>query len=322
MDPDKAKRVLKRVRDLRILVVGDLILDRYLYGRVQRISREAPVPVVEVEGEEVRLGGAGNVASNLADLGVKTYLAGVVGEDRAGRQLRSLVESKGITPLIVSDSRPTTRKTRVVSLSQQLIRIDEVERSPLAGDTLGRVVEHIEESEVDGIIVSDYESGVITREVMEAVSKKGVFFAVDPRPPHRKLYRGADLMTPNEEELISMTDPLGEGEIEELALSLKEELEIKALVVTRGSKGMTLFSDSIKHFPARAREVYDVTGAGDTVVAVLTAVYLAERDWATACELANLSAGIVVGELGAVSVSTEEILEELKGEGGGVRRAG
>lgn len=311
MDRERVRRVLKGFQDLKILVVGDIILDRYLYGKVERISPEAPVPVVEVEREEVRLGGAGNVSANLADLGVQTWITGVVGEDQAGEKVLDLLKSRGIKPLLVTDSRPTTQKTRIVSLSQQLLRIDRESKEPVEGRVLSEILEIVADGEFDGIVVSDYAKGVVVGDLMEGLRRKGSFFAVDPRPVNRDLYRNASLMTPNEKELRAMTDPLSSEGVEERAVKLKESLSLETLVVTRGPKGMSLFLEEIKHFPARAKEVYDVTGAGDTVIAVLTAVYLAEGDWDLACELANLCAGIVVGELGTATVTSEEILREL-----------
>jgi rfaE bifunctional protein kinase chain/domain len=312
MKRERALEILGRVKGLKILVVGDLILDRYLYGNVERISPEAPVPVVEVEREELRLGGAGNVASNLASLGAQTYITGVIGDDRGGDQILSMLRERGIRPLLAVDSRPTTEKTRVVSRSQQLLRIDREERKKVQGRVLRKIVEVVAETECDGVIVSDYAKGVITREVLEAVRGKGVFFAVDPRPVNRDLYRGASLMTPNEKELRAMTDPLSEEGVELLGRRLKEDLQLETLVVTRGPKGMTLFREGVEHFPARAREVYDVTGAGDTVIASLVAFRLAGATWGEACELANVCAGIVVGEFGTATVKPEEVLKELE----------
>ena len=315
MNRREVLRLLERLKDLKILVVGDVILDRYLYGRVERISPEAPVPVVEVEGEEVRLGGAGNVAGNLVSLGVQTSLTGVVGEDRAGELLRNLLKEKGIKSLLTIDARPTTEKTRVISRSQQLLRIDFEDTRGIGGRALDHIKEVVAGGDYDGIVVSDYAKGVVTPEVMGAVKDRRVFYAVDPRPVNRNLYRNASLMTPNEKELRAMTDPLSEEGVENLGRRLREELGLNTLIVTRGPKGMTLIEKEVKHFPARAREVYDVTGAGDTVVAALTAFFLAGASWETACELANVCAGIVVGELGTASVTPEELLRELDEKG-------
>ncbi len=313
---ERTRELLERLKDRKILVLGDIILDRYLYGNVERISPEAPVPVLEVEGEELRLGGAGNVAHNLVSLGVKTTITGVVGKDESGERILDMLKEKGIEALVAEDLRPTTEKTRVVARSQQLIRIDRESREKVSGQALKVIKEAILEGEYDGIIVSDYAKGVVTHKTMEAVRDKEVFFAIDPRPANKSLYMGANLITPNERELRSMVNSLQEEEsVEVLGRVLKKELDVDTLVVTRGAKGMTLFAEQVASFPARAREVYDVTGAGDTVVASLTAFYLAGASWEEACELANVCAGVVVGEFGTAVVSPEEVLRELAKEG-------
>ncbi len=316
MELSRLEDLLKKLRDLKILVVGDVILDRYLHGKVERISPEAPVPIVEVESEELRLGGAGNVASNLVSLGVEAHLTGVIGDDRAGDEILELIKEKGIKSQLFKDERPTTEKIRVVSMSQQLLRIDREDRRKVSGGALKHIREVIQEDGYDGVIVSDYAKGVITHRVIEAIRDREIFYAIDPRPVNKELYKGANLMTPNEKELRAMTDPLGEESIETLGKALKKDLDLETLVVTRGAKGMTFFGDTVLNIPARAREVYDVTGAGDTVIAVLTAFYLAGASWEEACEIANVSAGIVVGELGTASVTPEEILEEMNEKGG------
>lgn len=315
MKIDRVKELLERLKDVKVLVVGDIILDRYLYGKVERISPEAPVPIVEVKEEEVRLGGAANVAKNLVSLGVRTYLTGVVGEDEAGERVKELLDESGIESLIAQDSRPTTEKTRVVSRSQQLLRIDREDRSKVGGEALRKIREAILELEYDGIVVSDYAKGTITYKITDTVREKECFWSIDPRPINKELYKGADLITPNEKELRDMTDPLTEEDVESLGIRLRRELEIDTLVITRGPLGMVLLRDGVKSFPAKAKEVYDVTGAGDTVIATLTAFRLAGATWEEACELANVCAGIVVGEFGTASVRPEEILEEIDEEG-------
>ena len=315
MKLERLRELLEKLKGIKILVVGDVMLDRYLYGKVERISPEAPVPVVDVEGEEVRLGGAGNVAKNLASLGVETYLTGVVGKDGAGEKVEELLRESGIVSLLAKDSRPTTEKTRVISRSQQLLRIDREDRSKVGGEALKRIREALTEVECDGIIVSDYAKGTVTYKVTNLVKEREVFWAVDPRPVNRGLYKGASLITPNEKELREMIDILSQDPVETLGIRLKKELEVDTLVVTRGPKGMTLFGEKVENFPARAKEVYDVTGAGDTVVAALTAFHLAGATWEEACELANLCAGVVVGELGTASVTPEELIAELDEEG-------
>ncbi len=306
---DKMLETLRKMKDLKILVVGDIMLDRYVFGRVERISPEAPVPVVEVEREEFRLGGASNVANNLANLGVKTYLAGVVGADYGRHIIRGLMKSAGIEDLTVEDpQRPTTEKARVVSMSQQLLRIDWEDRRPIEGKVLKELLERLD-VDVDGIIVSDYAKGVVCQQLMDRIKEKKVFISVDPRPVNKHLYFGADLMTPNEREAKQMG---GDKPVETLGWKLKEELGLKTLVITLGAKGMSLFDREYFHFPAKAKQVYDVSGAGDTAVAVLTSAYIATKDWRIACELANLCAGIVVGKLGTTPITLEEVIKEIE----------
>ena len=306
---EKLKKVLEKLKNLRILVVGDLILDRYIFGTVERISPEAPVPVVEVEREEFRLGGAANVANNLSSLGVKTYLVGITGSDYGKHILKGLIRSAFIEDLTVEDSqRPTTEKARVVSLSQQLLRIDWEDRKPISGRVLEKLLERLD-VEVDGVILSDYAKGVVCEPLVKRLKEKRVFLSVDPKPVNKHLYYGVDLMTPNEKEARQM----GQGEpLESLGWTLKKELGLKTLVITLGSKGMALFDKEYAHFPAKAKQVYDVSGAGDTVVAVLTASYIASGDWHLACELANLCAGIVVGKLGTAPITLQEVLSAIE----------
>ncbi len=309
MDKEKLLYLFEGFKSLRVLVVGDVMLDRYVFGRVERISPEAPVPVVEVEKEEFRLGGAGNVANNLASLGVETYLCGVVGQDYQGHIVKGLLKERGIKDLTLQDpSRPTTEKTRIIAQSQQLLRIDNEVRERIEGKTLQRVLESLE-LQVDGLIVSDYAKGLVCQELMERVRSKGVFFAVDPRPQNKSLYRGASLMTPNEKEAKAMHPA---ESLEKLGWAIKRELELESLVITLGPRGMALFEKDLRIYPARAKQVYDVSGAGDTVVAALTACRLLGVDWDTACEFANLCAGIVVGKLGTSTVEKEEVLSYIE----------
>ncbi|MDW8294853.1 MAG: D-glycero-beta-D-manno-heptose-7-phosphate kinase [Aquificaceae bacterium] len=309
LDRERVLEILDRFGNLKVLVVGDVILDRYVFGKVERISPEAPVPVVEVQKEEFRLGGAGNVANNLANLGLKTSLLGLVGQDYGRHIVRGLLKEVGIQDLTVEDpERPTTEKMRVVALSQQLLRIDSESKKAVEGKVLEELLQRLE-MDVDGIIVSDYAKGVVCRELMDRIRERKLFFSVDPRPENRNLYVGAHLMTPNEKEARGM---LQEENLQNLGWRLKRELSLSTLVITLGQKGMALFDSEFRVFPARARQVYDVSGAGDTVVAVLTACALSGVDWDTACELANLCAGVVVGKLGTAVAKPEEILQSLE----------
>ncbi|MFN3947291.1 MAG: D-glycero-beta-D-manno-heptose-7-phosphate kinase [Aquificaceae bacterium] len=310
MDKDKVKEILEAFKKLRILVVGDVILDRYVFGKVERISPEAPVPVVEVQREEFRLGGAGNVANNLSSLGVKAYLLGVVGQDYGRHIIKGLLKESSIEDLTVEDpNRPTTEKTRIVALSQQLLRIDFENKKVVEGNVLRRLLEGLD-LEFDGVIVSDYAKGVVCKELMDRIRERDLFFSVDPRPQNKSLYVGASLMTPNEKEAKGM---IGQDySLQEMGWRLKGELKLNTLTITLGSKGIALFDRDFKVFPARAKQVYDVSGAGDTVVAVLTACALIGLDWDVACEFANVCAGIVVSKLGTATVKPEEIFQSLE----------
>ncbi len=304
------EEVFEAYKSLKIGVVGDIILDRYVLGDVERISPEAPVPVVEVRREEFRLGGSANVANNLASMGVKTYLIGLVGQDYGMHIVKGLLKERGIQDMTVQDpSRPTTEKTRILALSQQLIRIDREERTPPPEKVLRELLERLDQ-DFDAIIVSDYAKGVVCKTLMDRIREKRVFFSVDPRPANKYLYTGANLMTPNEKEAKQMAHAQG---LEGLGFYLKEELQLETLTITLGPRGIALFKDNkVKYFPAKARQVYDVTGAGDTVIAILTATYTAGFDWDIACELANVCAGIVVSKLGTATVSHEEVMKYLE----------
>lgn len=301
--------IFERYRKLKIAVIGDVILDRYIFGHVERISPEAPVPIVEVKEENFRLGGAANVADNLASVGVSVSLVGVLGQDYGMHIIKGLLKERGIEDLTVKDpSRPTTEKSRIISLSQQLLRIDREDRSLISKQSLREILEILERS-FDAIIVSDYAKGVVCESLMNRIREKKIFFSVDPRPTNAKLYVGANLMTPNEKEAFSMA---GEKELEQTGFFLKKHLNLGSLAITLGPRGIAFFADDVKYFPARARQVYDVTGAGDTVIAILTATYLAGYSWDVACELANVCAGIVVGKLGTATVTLEEVVSYLE----------
>ncbi len=309
LDRRTVERVFEAYKGLRIAVVGDIILDRYVFGEVERISPEAPVPVVEVKGEEFRLGGSANVANNLADLGVETYLIGLLGQDYGMHIVKGLLKERGIGDMTVQDTdRPTTEKTRIIAISQQLLRVDREERTPPTEKALKELLERLD-GDFDAVIVSDYAKGVVCKALMDRIREKGIFFSVDPRPVNKHFYAGANLMTPNEKEARQMAHA---QDLESLGFSLKGELGLETLTITLGPRGIALFRDGVKYFPARARQVYDVTGAGDTVIAVLTATYTAGFDWDTACELANVCAGIVVGKLGTATVSYQEVLDYLE----------
>ena len=296
----------------RILVVGDIMLDRYWFGEVERISPEAPVPVVRVVKREDRLGGAANVARNIVALGAHATLAGFVGEDEAATSVRQLLSEAGIQANMITDAaHPTTLKMRVLGRQQQLLRID-FEEKPTAAllDALRDQVEHLL-SEHDVLVLSDYAKGALAHvDLLIALArKKGLPILVDPKGTDYQRYRGASLVTPNRSEMQQAVGVWGsEQALTDRAQALREQLELDALLVTRSEQGMTLFTgQGREHVDAQAHEVFDVSGAGDTVLATLAVMRAAGVDWPTAMHWANRAGGIVVGKLGTSIVTAGEL---------------
>jgi len=296
----------------RILVVGDVMLDRYWFGDVQRISPEAPVPVVRVRRSEERLGGAANVARNAAVLGAHVALVGVVGDDEPGRSIEALARAVGIDCGLVRDPElPTTIKLRVIGRQQQLLRID-FEQAPGA-QALARKLEAVRVRLADAqvLVLSDYGKGSLSEiELLIADARAaGTDVIVDPKGDDYARYRGVTMLTPNRAELREVVGAWrDEDDLVQRAQALRRSLEIRYLLLTRSEEGMTLFSEAGElHVPAQAREVYDVSGAGDTVVAVIAAMFAAGRPVDDAVRLANRAGGIVVGKLGTAAVSPDEL---------------
>jgi rfaE bifunctional protein kinase chain/domain len=313
---------LTRFAAVRALVVGDVMLDRYWFGAVERISPEAPVPVVMVDDQEERAGGAANVARNVAALGAKCSLLSVVGDDEAGRTLSSLVKSAGIDcRLNVDADTSTTVKLRVMSLNQQLLRID-FETRP-SHEVLSRCLDDFSRrlKDVDVVILSDYGKGGLTHivDMIARARAAEVPVIVDPKGRDYSRYRGATMITPNRREFeLAVGECDGEEALQSRASELIGTLEFDRLLITRSGEGMTLFrADGTRlHSKARAREVYDVTGAGDTVIAVLGAALGAGADDDDAMRLANTAAGVVVGKLGTAEATVEEIRDAMADEAG------
>lgn len=321
----RARDLVGRFPSTRILVVGDLMLDEYVWGTVRRISPEAPVPVVAVIRETKSPGGAANVALNIAGLGSQVEVAGVVGDDAPGREVARILRKQGVgIPGLVRDARrPTTVKTRVIAHSQQVVRVDREEReSPgdgprkaLRAAVLGRM------RGCAGVVLSDYRKGTLTRdlvkEIMEAARDRGIFVAVDPKQIDIAYYRGCTLITPNRSEAESALggrELSGDLEIGEGGKLLLRRCGAKAVLITRGEEGMTLVergNRAVFHIPAIARQVYDVTGAGDTVIGTLAAAIGSGASMREAALLANLAAGVVVGEVGTARITTEKLLRAL-----------
>lgn len=297
----------------RVLVVGDIMLDRYWFGQVDRISPEAPVPVVRVARKEDRLGGAANVARNVAALGAQVSLVGVVGADEPGEDVRRLVSQDGIACQILTDTdTPTTLKMRVLGRQQQLLRID-FEDHP-ADRSVKDIIERVRGliNDHDIVVLSDYSKGVLSQveEIIALCREAGVPVLVDPKGQRYERYRGASMLTPNRAE---MRDAVGqwdsEEDLQQRAQDLRSLLELDALLVTRSEEGMTLFTDEgTDRVAAYAHEVFDVSGAGDTVLATLAVARASGMSWKDAMYWANRAGGIVVGKLGTSVVTPEELL--------------
>ncbi|MEE8187995.1 MAG: D-glycero-beta-D-manno-heptose 1-phosphate adenylyltransferase [Kiloniellales bacterium] len=323
---------LEALAQARVLIVGDVMLDRFVYGAVDRVSPEGPVPVLRVEREAVMLGGAGNVLRNLSALGVAGALVAVIGEDAAGARLAELA---GDLPgaedgLIQAPNRPTTIKERYIAAGQQLLRADRETRGALAPDVAGQVLEAVcarlldGEKPVGALVLSDYGKGVLDdvtiRALIAAAGEAGCPVVVDPKGRDYGLYRGASLVTPNRRELAEATGlPTGEDdEVVAAARALIEDAGVAAVLATRSERGMTLVATRADrstvdtwHIPASGREVYDVSGAGDTVAAVLAAGLAAGIGLEDSARLANAAAGIVVGKLGTAVVGRDELRRSL-----------
>lgn len=303
----------KKIADASILVVGDVMLDRYWFGDVDRISPEAPVPVVHVKREEFRLGGAANVAYNIASLGASATLMSVVGEDDAGRQLGALLHETGIKRIFHTDPKlSTTVKLRVSGRSQQLLRID-FENKP-ANETLASMTDDFRSivANYDAVLLSDYGKGGLghVAAMIEAARAAGKPVLVDPKGRDYSAYRNATVVTPNRGELAQVAGAWeSEAELEAAATKLRRELDLDALLVTRSEEGMSIFDDE-GHFrvAANAREVFDVTGAGDTVIATLGTLMATGMSLREAVPYANKAGGIVVGKFGTTVIGYEELV--------------
>jgi D-glycero-beta-D-manno-heptose-7-phosphate kinase len=301
----------------RLLVAGDVMLDRYWFGDVNRISPEAPVPVVQVRREENRPGGAANVARNIASLGGHVRLLSVVGNDEAADALESVLVKESVHASLRRDPElNTTVKLRVIGHRQQLLRID-FEQTPgheVLQSKLGEFEQRLEE--VDVVVLSDYGKGGLTHvaRMIELCRQQHKPVLVDPKGNDYSKYRGATLITPNRAEFREVAGRWeDESDLQQRAQKLREQLELEALIVTRSEEGMSLFTSAgVRHEPTLAREVFDVSGAGDTVIGTLALMMASGADLPTAMHIANRAAGVVVGKLGTATVNRQELLNDLK----------
>lgn len=326
----RVRHILSSATKTRVLVVGDVMLDQFIWGNVARISPEAPVPVVEFERESYMPGGAANAARNLTALRVNTELFGTVGHDDAARKLRKLLEEQhiGCTGLLPHSSRATSLKTRIVAHKQQVVRIDRETRESVEGKLMNRLLEAFKEQlkKADAVIVCDYGKGVVTQHLlneMKALCRaRGVWLSLDPKPYHLNL-SGLSLITPNRKEAFELAnipdetrqrDPFADKNLMMVAERLLNELRPAVLLITLGELGMLLCQRDQKpfHIPTVAREVFDVSGAGDTVIATFTLAIAAGASPLEAAIISNHAAGIVVGKIGTATVAPEELLENFK----------
>jgi rfaE bifunctional protein kinase chain/domain len=315
--------LMEKFKKSTLLVVGDVMIDEFIWGTVSRISPEAPVPVVAVGREDLLLGGAANVVHNVHSLGGHVLIAGVIGDDRMGERIQELLHEEEIDGdgLITESGRPTTVKTRVIAHSQQVVRFDREYKEPISLKSQKKIAGYVEShwNEVDGIIISDYGKGLLYPELMKLIIEKrkkdSKVIAVDPKMNNFPLYRGVTIVTPNRLEAeaaagIQITD---EKSLIKVGNTLLDRFASEAVLITRGEEGMVLFerSGTVVTVPTVAKEVYDVTGAGDTVISTLTLSLASGSSYSEAAVVANYAAGIVVGKIGTATVSPEELQKTI-----------
>ena len=335
MKKARLTKIVDKFRDMRIAVVGDLMLDVYIWGKASRISPEAPVPVVQVKKKSSCLGGAANVMRNVVTLGGKVKAYGVIGDDSGGDEMKKLFESYDIDPtsLSIDKSRRTTQKERIIASAQQLLRVD-FEDTEKLDDVIRQemVIELkklIDSEAIDAIIFEDYGKGVLNEKMLNQIiacaKEKNIITSLDPKPGHLLKVKGLTVMKPNRSEAFAITGTFSQGngmaveddkQLHAVAAQLLDEWEPEYLIISLAAQGMALFrkdADMVV-IPTKAREVYDVSGAGDTVIAAFTLALSTGADPVEAAEIANHAAGIVVGKVGTVTVSKEELLESFNRE--------
>lgn len=323
-DINRINKIISNFKDSKVLVIGDLVLDEFVWGDSSRISPEAPVPVVLVERESFMPGGAANVANNISSLGAKAFLVGVVGKDERGRQLENLLKGKDvdIEGIISDGTRPTTLKTRVVARHQQVVRIDRENATPINDGVNKELVDYVKEKidEIDGIIIEDYGKGVITpkllREILPLAKRHNKVITVDPKEEHFSYYKGVTAITPNRKEAESAAGIKSKDEesLNKIGKILVEKYGLKVALITLGEHGMRLFErgNKIIHIPTVAQEVFDVSGAGDTAIAAFTLALAAGARTVEAAHISNFAAGIVVGKVGVATASQTELKARIR----------
>jgi len=315
------QKIIRGFKDRHVLVIGDIILDHYIWGKVNRISPEAPVPVVEVTRESFLLGGAANVAHNIVSLGGRASVIGINGQDIAGEALMNILMQRGVNcDGIFTENRPTTVKTRVIAHNQQVVRFDREDKKYVDGKILKGILGHINSVllQYDAVIISDYQKGMISqgliRDIVKKAKPKEMFISVDPKVGHFDFYKGVSLITPNVMEASSGSkiEIRDDKTLLKAGKSLLKKLSCKAVLITRGEQGMSLFEKKkVTHIPTVARKVYDVTGAGDTVISAFTLAYASGASMEEAAMIANHAAGIVVAEVGTAVATADQIIESF-----------
>jgi D-beta-D-heptose 7-phosphate kinase/D-beta-D-heptose 1-phosphate adenosyltransferase len=319
----RALEIIANFHQAGVLVIGDIMVDHFIWGKVSRISPEAPVPVVNVQKDSILLGGCANVLNSIHTMGGKVYVAGVIGADNVGKRLitelrKRKIETHGI---IVDKGRPTTLKTRIVAHGQQVVRFDKESKKMIAKANTSKILEYAKslQNKIGAIVISDYNKGVISKELVEGIKKivknSGIFICLDPKQNNFSIYEGAHVITPNHHEAqrAAGMEITNADDLQRLSSALLKKFDFQAILITRGEEGMSLFEKGQKivhtYFPAQAKEVYDVTGAGDTVIGVLALGLAAQAEMKEATCLANLAAGIVVAKIGTATVSREELIK-------------
>jgi rfaE bifunctional protein kinase chain/domain len=321
----RAMEIISAFPKAGVLVIGDIMLDHFIWGKVSRISPEAPVPVVDVQKDSVMLGGCANVLNGIDTMGGRVYVAGVIGADNIGKSILKELYAKKINTrgIIVDKKRPTTLKTRIVAHGQQVVRFDKESKKAISSAETKKILQYVESirGKIGTIVVSDYSKGVVSKKLIEGikdiVKNSGILICVDPKYNDFSAYEGAHVITPNHHEAQKAAgmEITNGNDLERLSENILKKHDFQAMLVTRGEDGMSLFENGCQifhtYFPAQAKEVYDVTGAGDTVIGVLALSLAAKANLKEATCLANVAAGIVVGKIGTSTVSREELIKAL-----------
>ncbi|MBL7085212.1 MAG: D-glycero-beta-D-manno-heptose-7-phosphate kinase [Candidatus Omnitrophica bacterium] len=319
------RRVIGNFKRAKILVIGDLILDEFIWGKVSRISPEAPVPIVWVNSESFMPGGAANVANNIHALGAQAYICGVIGSDERGRILTDELRRKNIDVegIVIDNERPTTLKTRVIAHHQQVVRIDREKLEDIDDNVVSQILTFLKEKiyDVDAVLIEDYGKGLIVprllQEVASLAQKHKKIITVDPKENHFSFYQNATLITPNHHEAAHAVgkEIKNEQDLEEIGRALLAQQKSKAILITLGEDGMRLFEQRQQsvHIPTVAQEVFDVSGAGDTVISAASVALASGASMLEAAHISNYAAGIVVGKVGVAVATQEELLERMVG---------